>query len=261
MAVKLIMKHISTLLIIAISTFVISCQRQKDQSKTIEEYYGLGFPNIEKDWTPKDFDTALNAIENLKQMDQFALPKMNSNKSAAYFNKMIRELPKVDLNDFDNINSQFETFGRFEKLISRLAFAYGPQEELQIYYSNEAIELNKMSIVEIVKVGKLFQILISNMSDSIRVKNKANEDLFEGGVVKVFEASLETHLAHNKYAPEDKIELARVISSNLPVAWPWLSNHSKSSIFHQIVNLSQQNEIAEIRKIYLELTSRLRHVQ
>jgi hypothetical protein len=110
-----------------------------------------------------------------------------------------------------------------------------------------------------VKVGKLFQILISNMPDSIRIKNKGNEELFEGGVVKVFEASLEMQLPYNKYASEDKIELAKVISSNLPIAWPWLKHDSKSSIMQQLVSLSKESEISEVSKIYSTLKIQLKN--
>jgi len=123
------------------------CQGQKDQSKTLEEYYNLGFPKINHEWTFSDMEAALTAIESLKQEDKFALPKMDSDKSSVYFNKILKELPKIDLKETQKINAQFEKFNRFEKITSRLASTYGPQEELQVYYSNEAIELNKLSLI------------------------------------------------------------------------------------------------------------------
>lgn len=253
------MKHLIYFLLIVSVLNLTCCQGQKDQSKTLEEYYDLGFPKINHKWNDSDMEAALTALESLKQENQFALPKINSDNSSVYFNKILQELPRVDLKETQKINAQFEKFSRFEKIASRLAFAYGPQEELQIYYSNEAIEIHKLSLEEMVKVGKLFQILISNMPDSIRIKNKANEELFEGGVVKVFEASLEMQLPYNKYAPEDKIELAKVISSNLPIAWPWLKHDSKSSIMQLLVGLSKESEISEVRKIYSTLKIQLKN--
>lgn len=251
------MKQIVPLILIINTLNFISCQEQKDYSKTLEEYYTLGFPNVENKWNTLEMETAINAIEKLKRIDEFALPKMNSEKSSVYFDKILQELPRVDLSNYKGINGEFQTFSRFEKLMSRLAFAYGPSEKLQIYYSNEAIEFNKLSVQEMTKVGKLYQILVSNLPDSMRQKNNENEKLFERGIVKVFEASLETHLPYNKYAPEDNIELARVISTNLPIAWPWLNHDSKSSIMQQLVGLSKESEISEIKEIYSALLKQL----
>ncbi|WP_350287989.1 hypothetical protein [uncultured Croceitalea sp.] len=236
----------------------ISCQQKTDLSKTLEEYYALGFPKIEMDWSEQDLENAIKSIENLKVKDEFALPKMDSPKSSKYFDKIILELPKVDSNDSLRPNYQFRKFGEFERFLTRLAFAYGPEERFQIYYSNEAIEINKLTIQEITKVGQLYQSMVNRMSDSIRQLNKENDIKFEGGILKVYEASLETHESYNKFDTEDKIELAKVISKNLTKVWPLMTNNSKNSLTNQIKSISTENEIKEVRDLYKSLITKLK---
>lgn len=236
----------------------ISCQQQTDLSKSLEEYYDLGFPKIEMNWTPQDLENAVKSMEKLKIKDEFALPKLDSPKSSKYFEKIFLALPKIDSNDSLRPNLQFRKFGKFEKLLTRLAFLYGPEERFQIYYSNEAIEFNKLTIFEITKVGELYHGMVNRMSDSIKQLNKKNDIKFEGGILKVYEASLENHESYNKYDAKDKIELAKVISENLPKVWPFMTNDSRNSLTTKIKLISNENEIREVRLIYASLIAELK---
>ena len=169
------------------------------------------------------------------------------------------KLPKVDVSDSLNPNFQFSRFGRFEKLLQRLAFSYGPEERFQVFYSKEGIELNKLALIEVTKVGKLYQTVLNKMSERMKISNKSNNDVFEGGLVKVYEASIETHLPYHKYHPDHKIELANVIATNITEVWHLFKESSKEKFTEQITRISKNNEIAEVRKIYMELLKELEY--
>lgn len=228
---------------------LISCQ-QEDSSKTLEEYYSMGFPEINNAWSSEDIENAVESIEKLRQKDKFGLPKLNSSKSGKYFQKIMQELPRVSVEDSLRHNFQFRKFGRFQKLLTPLVQSYGPEGELQIYYSNESIEFEKLSIREVTNLAIIYKSLLRRMSDSIRKLNKENDIKLQGGILKVYEAALEINQPIILYSPEDKIELATVISENIDEIWSLLTPDSKKSLLTQIQSVSTKSEIKEVREIY-----------
>jgi hypothetical protein len=250
------MKRLLIIIIVTLQLF--SCRHEKDFSKNINEYYALGFPEIDKKWTNQDLENSINSIEKLKAQDNYALPKLASEKSSKYIVKILDELPKVDKNDSLDFNRQFQKLSIFHNAITKLLFAYGTTEKLQIYYSDEAIELQKISVLEATNAAQLYQIMMSQMTNETRAHLKKNDEKFQNGLFNVFEASLESHEAFYKYNVDDKIELAQVISENILKIWQNIDSKYKEKLKLRIKSLSKKNELKEVRKIYSKVSAEIK---
>ena len=230
------------LLILILSTVHFSsCEQKKDYSKTLDEYYEFGLPQIDREWSYQDLQSAISSLEKLKETDSFPLPKLKSKKSSKYFKKILLELPKVDLSDSMNINHQFQNFDLFQKASSKLIFTYGVKEIEQIYYSNESIELEKLTIEEATKVAQLYFNFFAKQPD-ITNQLKESRLKLENGLFSIFEASLEAHENYNKYETGDKVALAKTIAANAPKIWDNLSSDYKIKLIDHIQLISQKNE-------------------
>lgn len=252
------MKRFILYVIFAFIFNFISCQQKNDLSKNLHEYYSLGFPNINHDWSEKDLEKAINSIEKLKIKNEFSLPKLDSKKSSEYFTKIITELPKIDILDSINLNLQFKKFGKTEKFYRRLSFAYGTQEKFQSYYSNELIEFDKYVLIETTKICKLYELLLNKMSEQMKILNKKNQEKFEGGLFKVYNASIDTSNPLIKFHLKDKIELTNIISQNITQVWHFFSENSKDILSKKMIIISKQNKSKKIRDIYLEILEKLK---
>lgn len=239
------------LIIIFTSINLSSCQQKQDLSKTIGEYEDLGLPIIDKKWTYEDIESSISILEKLKNRDSLPLPKLKSKKSSEYFKKILLELPKVDLSDSLNLNQQFQNFDLFQKAASKLSYMYGYTELEQIYYSNESVELEKLSIQEATKTGQLY-------FDFIKKPSSSSNEKLQNGLFKVFESTLEAHESYNKYDSKDKIELAKTIANNLEKIWRNLDLDLRNKLLIQIQNISENNEIKEVRKIYNKLYNNIK---
>jgi hypothetical protein len=251
------MKKLLFILVLA-SINLSSCQKKLDYSKTIQEYEDLGSPSIDKEWTYQDIESFITILEQLKAKDSLPLPKLKSEKSSKYFNKLLLELPKVDLNDSLNVNQQFQNFNLFQKAFSKLSFLYGASEKEQIYYSDESIELEKLSIKEATKTAQLYFDFLKKTAQNTNSQLQTNTNKMQNGLFVVFEASLEVHEPYHKFDPEDKIELAQTISNNLEKIWKNIDLELRNKLLVQIQGISEKNEIKEVREIYKILITKIK---
>lgn len=240
--------------ILALILFSItSCIPEEDNSKTLQEYYNLGFPKVSFEWSKNDLEKAVASIEFLKIKDNFSLPKLKSEKSSEYFKKIIEELPRVKFHDSVDINFEFQKFRNFEKLYQKLTLSYGSEAKLLKYYSNEIIEMDQLLLVEITKLCKLYKKLHKTLSFKKKVLNMKNHVKFENGLFKIFNASINSTSIYLNYEYEDRVKLANSIALNIVENWSFFKEESKQKLITQLENISKEQESKGVRKIYLKL--------
>ncbi|WP_422083726.1 hypothetical protein [Ulvibacterium sp.] len=229
---------------------VFSCTREPDFSKTLQEYYDFGLPKIERKWSYDELEGSAKLLGRLKEKDSLPLPKLNSKKSGKYFQRIISALPRLANGDSLSYKRKTRDFFFFQKIVKRLVLIYGTTEKEQEYYSNELIELNKLTLEEVANMTLLYYDTIEQGSVDYAYHLENNSRQFQRGVLTILEASLQNHESHVKYKPGDKIELARAFSENVAKIWHLIDSDSKEKLLTQIRSIAGQNEIGKVQSIY-----------
>lgn len=237
---------ISTLVICSL----VSCKREPDFSKTLQEYYDFGLPKIDRKWSYDELEGSAKLLGRLKEKDSLPLPKLNSKKSGKYIKRIISALPQLANADSLSYKRKTRDFYFFQKIIRRLVLVYGTTEKEQEYYSNELIEFNKLTLEEVTNMTLLYYDTIEKGSVDYADHLENSSQQFQSGVLSVLEASLQNHESSKKYKSGDKIELARTFSEHVKKIWHLIDMDSKEKLLAQIRTIAEQNEIGKVRSIY-----------
>ncbi|AXT20818.1 hypothetical protein D7030_11355 [Flavobacteriaceae bacterium AU392] len=237
--------------LIITSLVIVSCLRYSDHSKTLEEYYDNGIPNIESEWQSSDLIETIEVLKKMKQIDSFPLPKFNSKKSSGLYNKIIEEIPKIDVLDSLNVSFQTNQFRQFRNVIIELIFLYGAKAKEQIYYSYEAIQLERLIVDQGTK-GVSLAIRYPSISKESDLYKDSYEKM-QNGYFTIIEASLRVNQSHHRYSLEDKIILAETTSNSIQFIWELLDIEYQVKIHNQVKEAIKYADNDETRNILNDL--------
>lgn len=249
-----IMKKKLILYFLVCFTISVSCQKENDFSKTLEEYYALGIPSIDSDWETEELKLTIETLKKLKRIDSFPLPKLKSKKSSLLFKKIVTEIPSLKIQDTINYNLQAAIFGSIQETLSDLLFLYGAKEKEQIYYSTESIEIEKRIIEEATNLYLLTLSFSQNKKDALTASGKAK---MQGGFFKVIDAAMDVNEPYLKFHKDDKIKLANTVANSLKRLWNKIDENFKLKLKNSIKNTIQRCEYMDTRRIYSDLLQEL----
>lgn len=121
-----------------------SCSRtiEDDLSLTPQEYEALGVPSYEKIWTQDDYINAFMAFNKLKLTNPSSLPRKHSNKSGAFFDRMISEENFSFLNvDTIPLSEKAYEIQYYSRIQNELVSLYTNILTKDQYYYRELIDL------------------------------------------------------------------------------------------------------------------------
>ncbi len=239
---------------ILICLTLISCQKKSDFSKTLEEYYQIGVPNVNSHWDNEELALTIESLKKLKKTDSFPLPKLNSKKSSLLFKKIISEVPLIKLDENINYEQQSSKLESAQNSLINLLILYGVEEKEQIYYSSELIEIEKRIIENATNMTIVSVKFSENKTNDLIESGK---EKIQSGLVKNFITSMESSKPNIKFNKQAKIELATTVAYSLEKVWGYLDKRHKDSLEESIRQAIQYSEFKTIKDIYSNLLQEL----
>jgi len=246
-----------------ISMFFISqfsfCQNDNiDKSKTLEEYYKLGIPSIENEWSELDLEKTLAILEKQKGKNILSLPRKKSIKSSKLFNKIINQIPSFSNTTSRDIKNESIKHSNFGKIIYRLSGIYSYVEKTPSYYNDESTEIDEKLITESSNFALLFFYNISFMTKETRETKKSSINRFQKGITDTYLATLEYFRDSKEYKYENKVQFSMTISQNLKRIGNKLNQDSKDEL---ILIIEEIIVISTIPKVTENLSEGLKYLK
>jgi hypothetical protein len=242
------------LIYILICLTIISCQKKSDFSKTLEEYYQIGVPNVDSDWDNEELALTIESLKNLKKTDSFPLPKLNSKKSSLLFEKIIPDVPLIKMDENINYELQSSKFESVQNSLINLLILYGVKENEQMYYSTELVEIEKRIVENATNITITSNKFTENKTNDLIETGK---EKIQSGLVKILITSMESSKPNIKYNKQDKFELATTVAYNLEKVWGYLDKKHKDSLEESISQTIQYSDCENIKGLYSNLLQEL----
>jgi hypothetical protein len=214
----------------------VSCHKsmKQDLSLTPKEYLKLGMPDPSKSWTIYDCVYANLTLSSLHRINPLFLPRKNSKKSAAYFNKLIDKKNLSFVNDtaFPLRNRAF-LIQHFQKLQNELRNLYTDKTKEEQYYNEELIDMYIFGLFLQENMLVLSEkIMNSKLESDIEIQYGQKTVL--NNYVRMISMLLGEQLKSRVYSRNDLDRLSEEISHSVIKNVKWLTPENKEKIKIQI---------------------------
>ena len=246
-------------LFVIVIIFFSSCKMssRKDLSLSLEEYINQGMPDYSRNWTPKDYEDAWQALIRIKNKKPFSLPRKNSEKSGMIFERI------VSPENFSFIEE--DSLRLFEKayiiktylfIQSELVDIYTDHYRKKQYYSSELIDMHNFGLV----VTEKMLYLAHKINESDKKEDMAMKSAFPD-IQKIYVNMLLDVLDKQKYASiysnEDSERLCDSISFSIERNKSWMDSSALLDIKHNMQVVVDSTSSVYLRNKYLSLSEAL----
>ena len=244
------------LLILILSFSLLSCKKTNDTdySLTLVEYQELGMPDYNSVWSMEDYSTAFYVLNTLKYGKSKALPSRESEKSGAFFSRMI---------SIDNLAFlQDETLPLYAKA-DLIKWFVNTLMELKVVYttigSNTQYYVRELMDIDIFRVRVAQKMLelgneINESDDPSDVDMQSDYPAIQQMYLNIL-TELFVLQQHTSQYPEQTLELlSDSLSTSVRRNMLWFDEEASALIKQAMLTVIDSTSSRKIRNDYKELT-------
>jgi len=229
-----------------------SCRKQatEDLSLDAEAYKKLGMPEHKTVWTNKEYSDANITLSGLIIDYPLSLPRKNSKKSGALFNRFVNEenLSFVN-NETTPLHMRAYRIQDFETLQSRMEQIYAVETEEEKYYKEELISLK---IYRLCVHEKMLELAwkINSSDEEADINLQPGMQTVKENFLKLMAGLLEEQVKLKEYNLKDLEKLSSRISVSLKNNNHWFTSAERDSLVARINNVIEGSSSDIIRNNY-----------
>jgi len=241
-------------LIFLIISGIGSCNNEmkKDLSLTVEEYRKLGMPDQSKVWTNDDYINANITLSSLKANYPLSLPRKDSKKSGAVFNRLVSE---------ENLSFIYDTIYPLRIRAYLIQHFTGFQSELLQFYSAE-IKGEKPYMAELADIN-LFSLTVHEKMLELAWKIMDSDDESDQSIasgmnavkynyLKLISRLLEEQIKEKEYNENDLQRLSDRLSVSIIKNNTWFPPEDRKTLISHLESIINNSPGDYIKKKYIE---------
>lgn len=223
---------------------------RKDRSLTVKEYQAMGMPSVDTVWTEEKLLKAHNTIAYQRSKNFFALPKKESRRSSAVFNRIISRENLFFLDDTTlSLRDKAYDIQSFSSFLHELGRMYTDVFRSRQYYSAELIDIYTFELYVRKKMFELAdKIDRSDKPDDIRMQQ--GRIAIVAGYVHLVGSLMGEQVRTRSYSRGELEKLRNEVVQSITENIHYLDNGSKQKIAADIKNLLEKHPAGYIGRKY-----------
>lgn len=250
------MKSKFTLFFLSVfALFPISCDRSghKDLSLSPEEYQEMGLPDPAKVWDFSDYSEACVVLSNIKSLKPYALPKKESRKSGAIFDRIINpDNLQFLLDDQLSLNEKAYRLQNYIHVQGCFVTAYTDFNVQEQYYNRELIDLYIFGLTiaqDMLDLGNLINESVEEKDIEIQYGYASIRDMYITMVLYVLKNEQKSHF----FREDDLVRLSDFIYDAVSINRKWMQDTAAEDIKKELQKVIANTSSATIKKKYAQL--------
>lgn len=231
--------------------FIFSCSSSNDDlSYDADEYVTMGMPDYKTAWTQDDYMNVFTSLNRLRLTKPSSLPKKNSAKSGAYFDRMLSE------ENFSFL--QKETSTLTEKAYQIQYYAGLPNELINIYSNGlNKDELYHQELVEFYIFGLYVSQKKLDLANKIMQSEDPSVKNLQRGLVSVQRGYmemtlyiLENQIKSTVFTKNDLERLSIIVAKSIEINKVWMGITNADRIKQKLQEAVDNSSFPLVRDNY-----------
>jgi hypothetical protein len=226
----------------------------EDQSFALPEYRKLGMPDAMNLWDKGNYTDACAALNNIKAIRPYSLPRKDSRKSGKLFKRMVSTDNLAFL--YDETLSLKERAYRIQQYVDFqgcFLTAYTDINSQTQYYHRELIDLYIFGLTiaqDMLDLGQLINESEYSSDSELIYAYPSIRELYLTMVLTILENQRKSHF----FRKNDLEALSEFLSGSVTINREWMSDSDTEKIRHSLQKVITATSSEKIRKMYSGLT-------
>lgn len=249
-------KHLLPLIIV-LTVFACSNPSDKDLSLTPEVYQEMGLPDPASTWNYEDYKEACIALNNIKAIKPFSLPRKDSKRSGAVFSRITNPENLVFVQDESlTLNERAYRIQHYVDIQGCFVTVYTESDNSEQYYHRELIDLYIFGLTiaqEMLDLGQLINESVEEEALEMQYAYQSIRRLYLTMVMFILENQQKSWF----FAEEDMVRLSNFLANSIMINREWIEDEPAREIKIRLKKIIEHAESDEIREKYVELADKL----